>query len=170
MHTCKIKIINDNAVIPKKASAGAGAFDLTVSSIKKESENSFLVGLGIALQPEPGYRIRIIPRSSLTKTNWVLQNSPALGDEDYTGEYFLRFKGIPTSLEAFNMTVYEEGTILYGNEVEESLFMKYDKFPYKVGERCAQMYIDKEIPNEFKVVKELTKTERGDGKFGSTGR
>ena len=46
---------------------------------------------------------------------------------------------------------------------------EYDEFPYKVGERVAQMYIEKVNEFEFEEVKELVNTTRGTGGFGSTG-
>ena len=42
-------------------------------------------------------------------------------------------------------------------------------FPYKVGERIAQMYIEKVNNFEFEEVNELDQTERGSGGFGSSG-
>ena len=41
---------------------------------------------------------------------------------------------------------------------------------YKVGQRIAQLIIMPYPQIEFEEVKELTKTKRGDGGFGSTGR
>jgi dUTPase len=87
----------------------------------------------------------------------VLQNSPCLGDEDYTGEYVLKFRCIPTlgGLSSFTGNIS-----LYPGE----------EFPYKPGDRIAQMYLEEVIPIEFEEVEELSNTERGDGGFGSTGR
>lgn len=41
---------------------------------------------------------------------------------------------------------------------------------YKVGDRIGQIKIGATFPIEFEEVKELTKTERGDRGYGSTGR
>jgi dUTP pyrophosphatase len=42
-------------------------------------------------------------------------------------------------------------------------------FPYKEGDRVAQIYFEKVIQAEFEEVEELSDTERGKGGFGSTG-
>lgn len=178
----KFKKIRKNAVLPKPATTKSGGLDLTASKIEILSNNEVMVYTGLAMVPQqdthrkfiqdtnegelkflsdyqgPNYRIRIAPRSSFTKYNWILQNSPALGDADYTGEYMLRFRAIPTSGE------------ITGEKEWEELNLSYDEFPYKVGDRCAQMWVEEVIPIEFEEVEEFKSTERGTGRFGSTGK
>ena len=54
-------------------------------------------------------------------------------------------------------------------EKNETYKLLYSDFPFKVGERIAQMYVEEIIPIGFEIVDQLTETTRGDGGFGSTG-
>lgn len=148
------KKLRNNAVVPFGATAMSGGLDLTAAHIEQKSPNEVTIYTGLALQPTSSkYMIRIAPRSSFTKYNWILQNSPALGDADYTGEYMLKFRAIPTGIEGF----------------AQGVKLTYDEFPYKVGDRCAQMWIEEIIEAEFEEG-ELKDTERGEGGFGSTNK
>jgi dUTP pyrophosphatase len=148
----KIVKLEPGNKLPVKMSPKAGAWDVFGTEIIRESDNYYRCKLGLKMTPPPGYRIVFVPRSSITRTQWILQNSPATGDEDFTGEYELRFKCIPyTSTES----AYK-GT-------------SYEKFPFKVGDRIAQMYLEKVEEFEFQEVNSLDETDRGKGGFGSTG-
>lgn len=90
-----------------------------------------------------------MPRSSLTKTRWFVQNMPGLGDADYTNEYQYRFRALPI-------------------EYDLNFGLIYPEFPYKIGDRIGQIYLEEVIPIEFTEVDELEETERKGG-YGSTG-
>jgi len=152
----KFKKLHELASIPKKATELAGGFDVTVTEIIQEDKDFVICKLGFALQPPVNYKITLVPRSSLTKTRWILQNTPGLGDADYTGEYSFRFRAIPELCQLINWGSYQ------------STELKYPKFPYKVGDRIGQMYLEEVIPTEFIEVEELEETKRGNGGFGST--
>lgn len=144
----KIKKLSENAVIPKKASELAGGWDVVVTEIIQESEDFVICKLGFSLQPPKNYKVTLVPRSSLTKTNWIMQNSPGLGDPDYTGEYQYRFRSLPIGFSHYKLN--------------------YPKFPYNIGDRIGQLYLEEIIQIEFEEVKELSESERGEGGFGST--
>jgi len=154
-----IKKIHKNAVLPKQASEFAGGWDVVCTEIIKEREDFVIYKLGFALQPPINYKVTLVPRSSLTKTYWILQNSPGLGDPDYTGEYQLRFRCIPTYIDRFYLDNIES----YVSE------LAYEKIPYNVGDKVGQLYLEEIIPIEFEEVDELPLTQRGEGGFGSTG-
>lgn len=147
----KIQKLSERFSIPTQASLKAGGWDVVCTKIEKIEDNFVICWLGFALQPPDNYKITLVPRSSLTKTQWVIQNSPGLGDADFLGEFSLRFRCIPHIIKFNGRVVYEP-------------------FPYKVGDRVGQMYIEEVIPIEFRLIEELDKTERGIGGFGSTGR
>ena len=107
-----------------------------------------------------------MPRSSLTGTQWVIQNSPGLGDPDYRGEYQVRFRAFPDKALIPSETFRK---LSETNLQENYTALRYPKFPYKVGDRVAQMYIEEIIPIEFEEVAELSETVRGAGGFGHTG-
>lgn len=146
----RIKRLNTNAVIPKQATEFAGGWDVTVTDIKNVSPDFVICKLGFAMEVPKGYRLMLIPRSSITKTRWILSNSPGLGDADYRGEYQYRFRCIP-ELHTENSSI------------------TYQPFPYNVGDRIGQVYIEKVIQMEFEEVEELEDTVRGSGGYGSTG-
>lgn len=153
----KIKRLHKDAAIPKQATELAGGWDVVATEIIQEANDFVICKLGFSLQPPPNYKITLVPRSSLTKTKWILQNSPGLGDADYTGEYQFRFRAIP---ENWNC---RERTMHYGN-------FEYPEFPFEVGERIGQVYLEEVIPIEFIEVDELSSTERGSGGYGSTNK
>jgi dUTP pyrophosphatase len=148
----KFKKLHPDAVLPKKMSELAGGFDVTVVEIKKEEPDFVICKLGFALQFPADYRLVLVPRSSITKTHWVQQNSPGTGDADYLGEYQYRFRGIP-------MGVVPDSTALY-----------YEEFPFKVGDRIGQIYLQEIIDMDFILTDELEETVRGEGGFGHTGK
>lgn len=148
----KIKKLHPNAVVPQRASELAGGWDVVCTEIEQVSEDFVICKLGFALELPKGYKLTLVPRSSLTKTKWIVQNSPGLGDEDYRGEYQFRFRAIPDHIMYFSRELV------------------YPEFPYKVGDRIGQVYLEEVIPIEFEIVEELSETDRGDGGFGSTNK
>lgn len=147
----KFKKLHRNALIPKQASEFAGGWDVTATEIIQEADDFVICKLGFALELPIGYKLTLVPRSSLTKTKWILQNSPGLGDADYTGEYQYRFRALPLIEDLF-----------------VDYIIDYPEFPYKVGDRIGQVYLEEVIPMEFEEVEELSDTVRGEGGFGST--
>ena len=152
----KIKKLHKNAVIPKQATKLAGGWDVTVTDIEQVEEDFVICKLGFALDLPEGYKLTLVPRSSLTKTKWILQNSPGLGDADYKGEYQYRFRALPNGIE------------VHKNKYDTLIGLSYPEFPYKEGDRIGQVYLEEVIPIEFEEVEELTSSERGEGGFGST--
>lgn len=142
--------LNENAVVPHQATEFAGGWDVVAAEIIKESRNYVRVKLGFALSFPSNYKLTLVPRSSITKTNWIISNSPCLGDSDYTNEYELRFRAIPTGVDV-------DGLLMY------------DDFPFDVSDRVGQCYLEEVIPINFINVSEIDKTNRIGG-YGSTGK
>ena len=140
----KFKRLHKNAVIPKQASEGAGGWDVVATHITI-IPSCAICELGFAVEIPKGYKLTIVPRSSLTKSYWTILNSPCLIDSDYRGQIMVIFRAIP------NDSIYTD-------------------FPYKVGDRIAQCYLEEVIPMEFEEVDELSNTDRGSGGFGSTNK
>jgi dUTP pyrophosphatase len=144
----KLQKVTEDARMPIKGSEHAAAYDVHAHSITSESNGKVKVGLGFKTEIPKGYKGIIVPRSNLTKFQWVLNNSFGVIDSDYRGEWLAIF----TRLE-FNTSS--------GGAVED--------FPYGVGDRVAQIYFEEVLPISFDVVPELEESERGEGGFGSTG-
>ena len=161
----KFKRFHPDAKIPEQGSALAGGWDVTCTEIIQESPDFVICKLGFALQPDYRFKITLVPRSSLTKTKWILQNSPGLGDADFLGEYQYRFRALPNGFGI------EQGFSMTDKEFRETFKpqLVYPAFPFKVGDRIGQIYLEEVIPMDFIEVDELTETDRGHGAFGSTG-
>lgn len=155
------KKLHPNASIPEKATELAGGWDVKVTEIIEKDKDFVICKLGFALGIQEGYKLTLVPRSSLTKTKWILQNSPGLGDADYTGEYQFRFRAIPYDVESKHDDYYSNDITGYE--------LLYDTFPYKIGDRIGQVYLEEVLPIKFNIVDDLKNTERGDGGYGSTG-
>lgn len=140
----KFKKISDDVKMPIKGSQYAACFDVYAHDITSNANNKVVVGLGFKTEIPVGYKGIIVPRSNLTKFDWVLNNSFGVIDADYRGEW----KAVFTSLR---------GTV---ND---------NQFPYGVGERVAQIYFEPVLPTDLVQVHELEESERGEGGFGSTG-
>jgi dUTP pyrophosphatase len=138
------KSLNEHAKLPTKGSLDAACFDVYAASVKVERPNKMIVGLGFSTEIPKGYKGIVVPRSSISKTNWVLANSIGIIDADYRGEWMVVFKCLGE--------------------------MVYEPLPFGVGDRCAQIYFEKIVDAEFVQVEELSDTERGSGGFGSTGK
>lgn len=144
----KIKKLHEEAVIPFYAKPGDAGLDLTaVSYDYKEDIDCHVYGTGIAVEIPEGYVGLVYPRSSNRKTNAYMTNHVGVIDSGYRGEIMVSFK----------LRDYKEGQI-------QQLFK-----PYEVGDKIAQLIIVPYPKIEFKVVDELSTTERGENGHGSTG-
>jgi dUTP pyrophosphatase len=147
-----IKRLHELAQIPTRATEYAGGWDVVCTSIERESDDFYICKLGFSAALPQGYKLTIVPRSSITNTQWIMQNSPGLGDADYRGEYQIRFRALPEKVRSATTNLY------------------YPDFPYKVGDRVGQVYLEEVIPIEWEEVDDLSNTKRDIGGFGSTGK
>ncbi len=144
--------------LPVRSTEMAGAWDMFARSVELKHDDGYtraIIRLGCAMQPaDPNYRIMLQPRSSITKTSWVMQNSPGLGDPDFDQEYQARFILIP------------------GGE-DEDTEKALRKHPFNIGDRVVQMYLERIEPIEIELLGEDRplphQTDRTGG-FGSTGK
>ncbi len=141
----KITALREGAAVPKYATAGSAACDLTNASgeaVTVAPAERKLIPTGIAIAPESaGVAALVCARSGLsTKHGLALANGIGVIDSDYRGEILV------------------------------SMINHSDK-PYTVaaGERIAQLLFVPVVQAEFELVDSLDETERGAGGFGSTG-
>lgn len=145
----QIKVLDDRATLPSYATTGASGLDLramlplSLHKLEIEAGETVLVKTGLAISiPDGNAAAFIYPRSGLGhKCGIVLGNGTGVIDSDYTGELMVSVHNRSSEL----FTVYQ-------------------------GDRIAQMVFAPVIRVDFDVVDELTKTERGAGGFGSTGK
>lgn len=139
----KIKKLVPEAVIPSKRDEDAG-FDFTAITEVHETDEKgtfgyIQYGTGIVVEVPEDHVGLLFPRGSISKTGLILANSVGVIDSGYRGEIFFRFKWISRTAK------------------------------YKVGDRVGQLVILPIPKVEFEETDLLTKSERNDGSFGSTG-
>lgn len=156
-----IKKLIPEAVIPTYAKPGDAGMDLIATSINNDNDDYIEYGTGLAIEIPDGYVGLVFPRSSNSKKDLLLCNSVGVIDSGYRGEIKLRYKRIiSTSSEKFNMR-----DNLFSSP---SIYLTIDH--YEVGDKVGQIMILPFPFVEFVEVNGLSKTERGDEGFGSTGK
>ena len=140
-----IKKLDPEVKLPEYKTNGASGMDLK-ASIKKpinlKPKTSSLIPTGLSVAFVEDYEIQIRPRSGLAaKNNITVLNTPGTIDSDYRGE--------------IKVIIYNHGD---------------DSFIVNNGDRIAQMVLSPVIKIELEEAKELPKTLRGKGGFGSTGK
>ncbi len=77
---------NINAIPPSKRSCSDEGYDLWLIEIdKKINETTTRYDTCIKIQPEEGWHVEILPRSSLSNSGYMLSNSVGLIDSSYRG-------------------------------------------------------------------------------------
>ena len=140
----KIKKLVKHAIIPQYSKPGDAGMDLVaIDNGYKDTDYDFVeYDTGIALEIPDGYMGLIFPRSSISKTPHSLCNAIGLVDSKYRASIKLRFRT---------------------KEEKEHL-------EYQFGDKIGQLVILPYPTVTFIEVNELSKTERGEGGFGSTGK
>lgn len=145
MEVLKIKKVQENAVIPKRATGGSAGLDLCAcidEPLTLKGGDTALIPTGLAIElPGNQYGAFVFARSGLSIKHGIgLLNAVGVIDSDYRGEI-------------------KVGVI---NQIQEA-------YTIEPGERIAQLVI---LPVAMLPVVEadsLADSERGAGGFGSTG-
>lgn len=145
MINIKIKKMSETAKLPTRGSAKAAGWDLyadITEPIAVEPHTTAKIFTGLAMEIPEGYFGAVYARSGLA-TNKGLRPPNCVGviDSDYRGNI---------------------GIALHNDSSETQVI--------EPQERVAQIVISPYLPVEFEETDELSKTERGDRGFGSTGR
>ena len=137
---CWVCRIDPRAVIPFKVKASDVGYDLMlIRKVKNFNAVTVLYDTGIQLKPENGYYAEIVPRSSLSKSGYILSNSVGIIDPSYRGNIYI-------SLTKVDPAAPELG------------------LPFQ----ACQLIFRRQHFVTMKTVKKLDTTERGEGGFGST--
>lgn len=135
-----IKLLKGKEFAPKKAHDDDACYDVFATEIAYEDDRKIIYKLGFKLELEEGYSVAIRPRSSIHKKLLLLSNSPGTGDSGYKGEYMAVF-----------YKLFPESSV------------------YEVGDRVAQIKIEKDLEVVWEEVEELSDSARGDKGYGSSG-
>jgi len=133
-------IKDERSVVPTKAYYNDIGYDLTVIDVYKQiSDNITIYETGIAVSPPDGYYLEIAPRSSLSKSGYMLANSIGIIDPSYTGTLKIALIKVDKTIEDFVL-------------------------PFK----CCQLILRKAENSVMIQVDSFETTDRADGCFGST--
>lgn len=141
-YTLKVKLINEEAVLPFQANKGDAGFDLFSAEEKIiKSGEAELISTGIIIELPEGTEAQIRPRSGLALKHAItVLNSPGTIDEGYRGE--------------IKVILINHGK---GDFIVEKQM------------RIAQMVIAPVAKINLIQSEELSNSERGEGGFGSSG-
>ncbi len=96
---CKYEKKNEHAVVPFKTRFSDIGYDITIIElVKKIGNNTFMYDTGLVVQPSFGYYTKIVPRSSLVKTGYILSNSVGIIDPTYRGSLKIVLTRVDNSL------------------------------------------------------------------------
>lgn len=141
----RVQLLEDRAKLPDKSEEDAGYDLFSTEAGEIYPQQRTLVSTGIAIEIPNGVAGFVQPRSGLAlKHGITVLNSPGLIDPGYRGEVKV---------------------ILYNSEQAGN-----PPYRYEVGDKIAQLVLVSVFNAGVTPVKELGKTNRGDGGFGSTGR
>jgi deoxyuridine 5'-triphosphate nucleotidohydrolase len=140
---CEVFKTDDNAIVPSKSKESDVGYDLTVIKVaKKLSDKVTLYDTGIKISVDNGYYAEVVPRSSLSKSGYMLANSIGIIDRSYLGNILVALVKVDDSVPDIEL-------------------------PF----RCCQLIFRPQIFVDVKEVDiPFEETTRGEGGFGSTGR
>jgi len=140
---CYVYKTDKAAVIPSKSKTSDAGYDLTlIKEEKKWLNNITLYDTGIKIRVNHGLYAEVVPRSSLSKSGYMLANSVGIIDNNYNGNiYVALIKVDPTAPDI--------------------------QLPF----RCCQLIFRQQVyVNMVETSKPFDETSRNEGGFGSTGR
>lgn len=90
---------DENAVIPSHCRISDIGYDLTIlNEHKRLNDVTALYDTGLQIRVPFGYYVEIVPRSSLSKSGYMLSNSIGIIDTSYTGNLYIALTKVsPTS-------------------------------------------------------------------------
>ena len=136
----KVLRLHEKAVLPKRGSAQSAGYDLAAGEQAVVPPRSrAVVKTGLKICIPAGCYGRVAPRSGLAVKNFIDVGAGVI-DADYRGEV---------------------GVVLFN--------FSDDEFIVNVGDRIAQLVIEKVCMGGILEVDNLNETVRGEGGFGSTG-
>lgn len=172
--------------LPTYGREGDACCDVYAKSIEYDADKDrFIIHTGLHFALPDEYEMELRPRSSNTKTDFYMPNSPGTLDWGYRGELLVIFKNrtsshlyktlglIGQSLGETIRNNQEATHILIEAREEYNQIIEDGACPYKVGDRVCQLLVrrrEKITWDEVETLEELGTTKRGTEGFGSTGK
>eukprot|EP00873_Tetraselmis_striata_P018248 jgi/Tetstr1/438512/TSEL_027067.t1 len=140
IETLRVKKLSDKAQLPKRGSDKAAGYDM-YSAVDDvvPARGKAMIKTDISIAIPAGTYARVAPRSGLAWKHSI-DTGAGVVDEDYRG---------PVNVILFNHSDVD--------------------FPVRVGDRIAQLILERICTPEVQEVDDLDSTARGAGGFGSTG-
>lgn len=173
-----------NVPLPTYGREGDACCDVYAKSIEYDAnKDRFIIHTGLHFALPDEYEMELRPRSSNTKTDFYMPNSPGTLDWGYRGELLVIFKNrtninISRSVEYTINAVRQLSHVT--NDIRELtddainyLAELFKNFSYKEGDRICQLLVrrrEKITWDEVETLEELGTTERSTCGFGSTGK
>lgn len=88
---------------PKRGTEGSAGYDIQLIRLLKKCNDVYFYGTGISVRPPEGYYIDMVPRSSISKTDYILTNSTGVIDADYRGEIIVALRKILPDAEPLEL-------------------------------------------------------------------
>jgi deoxyuridine 5'-triphosphate nucleotidohydrolase len=139
---CEIFCTDEKAIVPSKSKVSDAGYDLTIIKEHKRLNNkTVMYDTGVKIKVPHGFYAEVVPRSSLSKSGYMLANSIGIIDASYRGNIYIALTKV-----------------------------NHDSPDIQLPFRCCQIIFRKQIHMEMSVVNEdFAETARGSGGFGSTG-
>lgn len=129
-----------DAILPSKSRVSDSGYDIHLLELVKKVGDLEYYDTGLKFQPAYGYYLDLVPRSSFSKTGYVLANSIGIIDRSYTGNILVAVRKIDKN--APNL---------------------------ELPKRYMQIIPREVIHFEIEEVEEFEETDRNSGGFGSSG-
>jgi len=140
----------DDAVIPSKARYSDAGYDLTIiKEHKRLNSKTVIYDTGIKLEIPNGYYVEIVPRSSISRSGYMLANNVGIIDQGYRGNLYIALTKI-------------------NDDTPDITDLANWRLPWK----CCQMIVKKQIYSKLVFCDsgqdDIEKSNRDTGAFGST--
>ncbi|OJJ21036.1 hypothetical protein BKI52_10715 [marine bacterium AO1-C] len=133
--------VHEKAVAPFKGRVSDSGYDLTLIDKVKQVGLVTFFDTGIQIQPGFGWYFDLVPRSSISKTGYMLANSVGIIDRTYTGNVLVPLIKIDQNMPDLELPA-----------------------------RVVQIIPRSIVHGQWQQVDSFDATERGAGGFGSSGR
>ena len=134
---------NNQSILPSKAHDSDIGWDLVaIKEHKVIHKDIIMYDTGLIVIPPKGYYLEILPRSSISKTGWMLSNNVGTIDPDYRGNLYISLTRVVKDMPKLDLPFCKCQLVL--------------------------RKINKSYITEISEI-DISTTERGEGGFGSSG-
>jgi len=164
----RVKLLDSNAEIPKKAHETDTGYDIKFIGVDKIIGDVIFFKTGLAIQPPVGHYFEMVPRSSISKLPLEMANSIGVIDEHYRGEIVVPVRITHPDMGQDKKNVVQPNGVVRMFGARPNTMSGIANLVLSRKPVLFQMILRKRLDTVFEEAEELIETERGDGGFGST--